>query len=517
MKNMLLITAGLLPVVGLAAPKATVPAKPNIVFFLMDDLGIGELGINGQKLIETPNLDALAKAGKMLTQHYSGSPVSAPSRCVLLTGLHTGHSTVRGNDEMAERGKVWSHEAMLADSSLEGQRPIPLTEQTIAKTLKEAGYATGCIGKWGLGYPGSTGDPKNAGFDFFYGYNCQRQSHTYYPTHLWRNGQREMLRNEVLQPNTKLKKGADSLDARNYDHFAQKDYAPDKMFDATIEFIEANANKNPFFLWWTTPLPHVSLQAPKELVAHYVKKFGDEAPFMGDGMYFPARYPHATYAAMVTLIDRQIGAIVDKLKSEGVYDNTIIVFTSDNGPTFNGGTDSPWFDSARPYKAERGWGKCSLHEGGINVPAFVTWNNVIESGSRSAHVSSFQDWFPTLVDFAGAKLPSDRDGISMYNLLVDKGKQKEHKAIYWEYPEGGGSIAVRKGDWKMIVSNIAKKKPVYQLFDLKTDYREQNDVSAKYPKIMAELLEFAAKSHTAPVNKSFDMGLPLQPIVAKTK
>lgn len=508
MNKLTLLTLSLAPIMSYGADKSKPTEKPNIVFFLMDDLGIGELGINGQRLIETPNIDALATSGKILTQHYSGSPVSAPSRCVLLTGKHSGHSYVRGNDELDSRGDVWSHKAMLENPTLEGQRPLPADEATLSKSLQAVGYKTACIGKWGLGYPGSESEPNKAGFDFFYGYNCQRQSHTYFPTHLWRNDKREMLNNKLLQPNTKLAKGVDPLDPRSYDQFQQTDYSPDKMFDATIEFIEAN-KANPFFVWWTTPMPHVSLQAPKDLVDYYVKKFGDEKPFLGDGMYFPSRYPHATYAAMVTYIDQKVGAIIEKLKRDGIYDNTIIVFTSDNGPTFNGGTDSPWFDSARPYKSENGWGKCSLHEGGINVSTMVAWNGHIKSGSRSSHLSSFQDWFPTLMEFAGGTAPKGLDGISMKKMLTDQKGQKAHKALYWEYPESGGSIAVRQGNYKLIVKNI-KKEPQYLLFDLSTDLREQNNIATIKPEIVEQLKKIAAQSHVAPINQKFAMGLPLK-------
>lgn len=505
MKKLPIIALSFIPL--LAAAREPESPQPNIIFLLMDDLGIGEVGFNGQRQIETPNIDALAKSGKIMTQHYSGSPVSAPSRCVLLTGKHTGHSAVRGNDEMAERGDVWSHQAVFDNPSLEGQRPMPATELTIAHILRKAGYTTACIGKWGLGAPGTQGDPNSSGFDFFYGYNCQRQAHTYYPTHLWRNSEREILDNTVLQPNTKLPSEADPRDPSSYAQFRQREYAPDKMFAATLEFIDKN-RKNPFFIWWTTPLPHVSLQAPEELIEYYVKKFGDEAPFTGDGLYFPARYPHATYAAMVTYIDNQVGELVAKLKLDGLYENTVIIFTSDNGPTFNGGTDSPWFDSARPYKSERGWGKCSLHEGGINVPTFVVWNDRIVAGGSSNHLSGFQDWFATIADIASIRTAPQNDGISMLPTLTGHGRQSTHEALYWEYPEAGGSIAVREGRYKLLVQNI-RKEPTYELFDLSSDPREQNNIIAEHPDVAEHLMKIAHKSHTPPTNKSFSMGLPL--------
>lgn len=502
------VTLGLIPMITSAtSPIKAQAQKPNIIFLLMDDLGYGELGCQGQTKIETPNIDALAKAGKTFTQHYSGSPVSAPSRCVLMTGLHSGHSVIRGNDEQDARGDVWSHEAVLANPGLEGQRPMPASTITLAQQLKSAGYTTACIGKWGLGSPGSVSEPNAMGFDFFYGYNCQRQSHTYYPTHLYKNRERVLLNNKVKQPNTKLPADADPMDARNYDQYQQNDYAPDLMFAETLNFIGENKAK-PFFLWWTTPMPHASLQAPQNLIDYYVKKFGDEKPFVGD-LYFPARYPHATYAAMVTYIDTQVGAIVEKLKSDGIYDNTIIVFTSDNGPTFNGGTDSPWFDSARPYKSERGWGKCSVHEGGINVPTIVAWNGKVAPNTKSDHLSAFQDWMPTLLEISGAPVAKKTDGISMVPTILDKGKQATHDALYWEYPESGGSIAVRQGPWKLIVKNI-HKAPDYYLFNLSNDKREQNNLASANPEKVNQLKAIAAKSHTKSDNPAFQMPLPLK-------
>lgn len=483
-------------------------SKPNVIFFLMDDMGYAELGVMGQTKIETPNIDALARSGKILTDHYSGSPVSAPSRCVLLTGQHTGHSQIRGNDEDGSRGAVWSHQAMFDNPALEGQKPMRGDTRTMAKAFQESGYTTACIGKWGLGFPGSVSEPNKMGFDFFYGYNCQRMSHTYYPPFLWKNDKREYLDNKVLQPGTKLKEGLDPLDRQSYAAYEQKTYAPDRMFQETIGFIEANKDK-PFFMWWTTPMPHVSLQAPKDLVDYYVEKFGDEQPFLGDS-YFPCRYPRATYAAMVTYIDRNIGQIVDKLKAEGLYDNTIIVFTSDNGPTFNGGTDSPWFDSAHPFMSDRGWGKCSVMEGGIRVPTFVSWPGKIEAGTKSSVVGAFQDWWPTLMALTGNKMTeTDLDGISLAPTLIGKGKQASRAYLYWEYPEAGCMVALRQGDWKMVVKNV-RKAPVFALYNLANDPIEQNNLVQSNPEKLAELKALAASSHTEPENPLFKMGLPLK-------
>jgi len=353
--------------------------KPNIIYILADDLGYAELGSYGQQLIETPNLDALAAGGMRFTQHYAGAPVCAPSRCVLLTGQHTGHSYIRGNDEWASRGDVWDFAKAVEDPNLEGQRPIPANIPTIGNILQEAGYKTGLVGKWGLGAPLTDGIPTNRGFDFFYGYNCQRQAHQLYPMHLWKNEEKVWLDNELVPPATKLDSAADPYDQTSYAKYFQNDYAPKLMQDEVIGFIDQNKD-NPFFLYYATPLTHVPLQIPQEYIDKYVEKFGEEEPYVGNQGYFPARYPKATYAAMVSYMDAQVGEIIQKLKDIGQYENTLIIFSSDNGPSYVGGTDSPFFDSAKPFKSEFGWGKGFTHEGGIRVPMIASWQGKIKAG-----------------------------------------------------------------------------------------------------------------------------------------
>lgn len=347
--------------------------RPNIIYILMDDLGYGDLQCYGQQKIETPNIDKLREDGMKFTQHYSGSPVSAASRCVLMTGMHSGHSQIRGNDEMPMRGAIGNYDSVYVHKELEGQYPLKAGTMTLGRMMQQAGYVTGCFGKWGLGYPGSEGVPGKQGFDRFFGYNCQRQSHTYYPPFLYENDQRVYLKNRVTNPHTDfLEAGADPYNSASYDKYVQKEYANDLIFDKLINFVD-QYKASPFFVMWTTPLPHVSLQAPERWVQYYVKKFGDEKPYTGEKGYMPCRYPHATYAAMISYFDEQVGKLVDKLKKDGLYDNTLIVYTSDNGPTFNGGSDSPWFNSGGLFNSEYGWGKCFLHEGGIRVPAIFTW------------------------------------------------------------------------------------------------------------------------------------------------
>lgn len=475
--------------------------KPNIVYILADDMGRAELNSYGQQLIETPNLNELEKRGMMFSNHYSGSAVSAPSRCSLFTGLHMGHAYIRGNDPMAERGNVWDHQAMYDDPSLEGQRPLPAETVMIPAKLKEAGYTTACIGKWGLGYPGSESTANKMGFDFFYGYNCQRQAHTYYPPFLYKNEERVYLNNKVLNTNSQLAKGADPLDTQNYAEFQQNDYAPELMQTELIDFVERE-QKNPFALFWTTPLPHVPLQAPQRWIDYYVDKFGDEEPYLGQSSYFPSRYPRATYAAMVSYFDEQIGELILKLKELGVYENTLIIFTSDNGPTFNGGSDSRWFDSAKPFKSEGGWGKASLKEGGIRAPMLAVWENVIEAGSQSDHLSAFWDIMPTLCEVAQVATPTT-DGISMLPTFMGK-VQKEHKALYWEFVDGnGGSVAVRKGKWKGLIEDLQNGNEQIKLFNLELDPREQTDLSRYFPDVVEDIKRIMKQEHTTPQVKSF--------------
>ncbi|MGN6297537.1 MAG: arylsulfatase [Ginsengibacter sp.] len=479
--------------------------KPNIVYILADDLGYGELGVYGQQKIETPNIDALAKNGMMFTQHYA-FPVCAPSRYLLLTGKNSGHAYIRDNDEWKERGDIWSMASMEANPSLEGQLPIPDSTITLAKVLKKADYKTGVIGKWGLGAPMTAGIPNNQGFDYFFGFICQRQDHTYYPGHLWENNYRIPLNNKIIDPNVKLPSDVDSLDEKSYTVFQQKDYAPDFLIKAALGFIERSKD-HPFFLFYTTPLPHVSLQAPQKWIDYYHKKFGDEKPFLG-GSYFPCRYPRATYAAMVSTLDEEVGKIVKKLKETGTYNNTIIVFCSDNGPTYNAGSDSPWFDSAGPFKSEYGWGKGFVHEGGIRVPFIVSWPGKIRAGTKSDLISATWDDMPTFCQVLGLKPPPNINGISyLPTLLGNSNQQKKHPFLYWEFPAPayGGQQAVRFGRWKGLRTNIRKGNLKIQLFDLDNDIQEQHDVSGQHPDVVRRIEEIMKEEHTIPEVDSFRM------------
>ena len=477
-------------------------SKPNIIYILADDLGYGDLGAYGQEKIETPNIDKLAESGMLFTQHYSGSPVCAPSRCVLLTGKHTGHAYIRGNDEWADRGAVWDYVEMIRNPLLEGQRPLPEGTKTIGSLLKDAGYATAIVGKWGLGAPGTEGVPNLQGFDLFVGYNCQRQAHTYNPVHLWKNDQKLLLGNDTVPPGTKLAQGTDPYDLQNYSDFWLNRYSPDVMYGEIENFITTN-RKSPFFLYWATPIPHAALQAPPEWISYYVNKFGDEEPYTGNQGYFPNRYPHAAYAGMISYLDDQVGMLVTKLKEVGIYDNTIIIFTSDNGPTYNGGTDSPWFNSAGIFREEYGRAKGFVHEGGIRVPMIVHWPGKIQPGSTSSHISAFWDLLPTICQIGGAEMPEDIDGISFLPTLLGESAQPQHDYLYWEFPAYEGQQAVRMGEWKAIRKQIFKGNMKIELYDLGNDLMESNDVSAENPEIVERMEEIMREAHTPAVIDRF--------------
>ncbi len=481
--------------------------QPNIIFILTDDLGYGDLGCYGQKKIETPNIDKLAEHGMKFTQCYAGSTVCAPSRSVLLTGRHTGHAFVRGNDEGKSRGDVWNYRAVEDDLTLEGQSPLPDSTITIANLLHQVGYATGMVGKWGLGAPQTNSIPTKKGFDFFYGYNCQRQAHTYYPLHLYENEKRVHLDNDTVAPHTGfVPKGADPYDLDSYKRFNLKEYSPDLMFKKLIQFIDVNKSK-PFFMYWATPIPHLALQAPEEWVDYYVKKFGDEKPYMGvgDQGYFPQRYPHAAYAAMVSYLDWQVGQLIQHLKDLGIYDNTLIIFTSDNGPTYHeGGIDSPWFNSGGPFKSDDGWVKETLHEAGIRVPFIASWPGHIKPGTQSDLISASWDVLPTLCDIAGAKVPSYADGISILPTLEGKPQRKKHEYLYWEYPEADGEQAVRMDKWKALRQNIRKENNMaIQLFDLSDDIQELNNVAEEHPDVVNEMAKIMRAEHQKSDNENW--------------
>ena len=468
-------------------------SRPNIIYILADDLGYGELGIYGQQKIQTPNIDDLARNGMLFTQHYSGAPVCAPSRYMLITGKHPGHAYIRGNDEWNERGDVWNYEAVVNDPSLEGQRPIP-DSVTIGSMLQNVGYKTAIVGKWGLGAPLTESIPTKKGFDFFYGYNCQRQAHQLYPKHLWKNEEKHWLENEIVPPGTRLPENADLYDPASYAAYQQNDYAPALMQKEALSFIERNKN-NPFFLYYASPLPHLPLQVPQEYVEKYKKLFGEEEPYDGAKGYFANRYPNAAYAGMITYLDDQVGEIVGKLKDLDLYDNTLIIFTSDNGPTYLGGVDAEYFNSAGPFNNEYGRTKGYTYEGGIRVPMIAQWPGKIAPNSSTNHISAFWDVVATIGDLTEATIPENTDGISFAATLLGSEDQVEHEYLYWEFPEYQGQQAIRMGQWKGIRKEIKKGNMDIELYNLIKDPAEQNNLSEEYPDIVQKMEQIMISEH----------------------
>jgi arylsulfatase len=464
---------------GAALAQAPAARKPNIILILADDLGYNEVGVYGQKKIRTPNIDRLAQEGVRLTDHYSGSPVCAPSRAVLLTGLHAGHAYIRDNDEMGFRGDVWK------DPALEGQRPLPAGTFTMATMLKRAGYATAAVGKWGLGGPGSEGDPNKLGFDLFFGFLCQRVAHNHYPAYLWRNSTKVPLDNPGIYPHEKFPAGKDPKALSSYERYGGKQYALDMMGEEARAFITANRDR-PFFLYFAPTVPHAALQVPEDSLAEYLNVLPD-TPYAGGKGYLPHRAPRAAYAAMVTRLDREVGRLAQLVRNLGLDRDTLIVFTSDNGPTFNGGADSTFFESAGPFRGL----KTMVYEGGIRVPMVARWTGKIPAGTVSAHASAFDDYMPTFAEMAGLERPAGIDGMSMLAALQGRASgQKPRDYLYWEFQ---GKQVVRLGSWKGI-RNAATG--AFELYDLAKDIGEKTDGAAGHPDVVSRLEGIMRAAHT---------------------
>lgn len=479
--------------------------KPNIILFFYDDLGYGELGAYGQEIIQTKNIDKLAGIGLKFTNFYSGSPVCAPSRSIILTGLHSGHTKIRGNHEYGSRGDVWDYQKMSDDPDLEGQYPIGKETLIFPKLLKGSGYSNAMVGKWGLGPPNSNSIPSEMGFDYFYGYNCQRMAHNLYPPHLWENDNRDILDNMVISPKLKLESGQDPYEDKNYEVFNQNDYAPDNMHFKAQEFIENNKD-NPFFLYYASPIPHAPLQAPKYLIDKYRKIIGDEEPYLGNVGYFPTRYPRATYAAMIEYIDIQVGEIVEQLKRLKIHDNTIIMITSDNGPTYAGGVDFDYFNSTGLFQNDPQRMKGYTYEGGVRVPMIVSWPEKIKSGRVINDISISYDIFPTICKAAGVEDIYDIDGISLLDIITDESRSLNREYVYWEFPSYGGQQAARMGDYKAILKDIKKGNKEIELYNLSLDLKEQNDISSEYPEIVTRFEEIFKKEHVKSDIDRFHLG-----------
>lgn len=423
--------------------------QPNIVYILADDLGYGDLGCYGQTKFATPHIDRLAEEGMKFTQHYAGSTVCAPSRCVLMTGLHTGHCRVRGN------------------------KLVPLLDEdvTVAELLKQEGYATGLFGKWGLGEPGTPGIPNRQGFDTFYGYLNQSKAHNYYPEYLWHNEEKVPLEGEA--------------------------YSHDLILSAAKDFIRTHKDR-PFFCYLPVTIPHASMHAPKELHEKYRRQFAAFDDKIGKYSGPDVQNPVAGFAAMMEHLDNGVGEILALLQSLGIDDNTVVMFTSDNGPHREGGHDPDFFNSNGPLRGI----KRDLYEGGIRVPFLARWPGRIAAGRMSDHVSGFLDFLPTCMDLAGGKTPEGIDGISLAPTLLGKGRQRPHDYLYWEFFEQGGRQAIRRGDWKAVRLNVSKHPdgPV-ALYNLREDIGETRNVAADYPETAAELAAIMVTARTE--NKDF--------------
>lgn len=455
--------------------------KPNIIYIYADDLGYGELGSYGQTKIKTPYLDKMAKEGMRFTRHYSGSPVCAPSRSILMTGKHSGHSYIRGNYELGG----------FADSLEGGQMPLHEGSYTIAKMLKERGYNTGLVGKWGMGVVGTSGSPLNHGFDYYYGYLDQKQAHNFYPTHLWENDKWDALNNHIFNVHTAI--DPKTATDKDFEFFSGKEYAPAKLTEKALGFISKNKER-PFFLYLPYTLPHLALQAPEAYVKKYIGQF-EEQPYYGESGYSPNKYPKSTYAAMISFLDDQVGIIMKKIKDLGLDENTIIMFSSDNGATFSAGVDTRYFNSTAGLRGL----KMEVYEGGIRVPFIARWPGKIKPNSVSNHLSAQYDIMPTLAELTGKKLDST-DGISLLHELTGrKSEQVKHKFLYFEYPENGGQIAVHSGNWKGVRMNVRKNPDApWELYNLLEDPKEQNNLAASNPDIITELKEIAKREHRHP-------------------
>jgi arylsulfatase A-like enzyme len=424
--------------------------KPNFVYIMVDDAGYGDFSCFGQKKFKTPHVDRMAKEGMKLTDFYSSSTVCAPSRSSLMTGHHSGHGFIRGNKEIRP----------------EGQHPLPLKAVTIPEVLKGSGYISGMFGKWGLGAPGSEGDPMNQGFDRFYGLNCQRQSHNFYPTHVWSDRKKVML------------------DRKHYSHSL--------IADECLKFIRKNKD-NPFFCYVPFTIPHAAMQSPEKRIAPWRKKFPEFEKMTGRYGGTTITNPIAAFAAMMEHMDEDVGRILNLLEELNIDENTLVIFTSDNGPHKEGGHKPDFFDSNGPLKGY----KRDLYEGGIRVATMAWWPGKIEPGTSSSHIAAGWDLMPTLCELSGTPAPDGLDGVSFAPTLLGQAQgQEKRQYLYWEFHEQGGKQAVRMGKWKGIRLNVRKDpNSSIELYDLSKDIGENNDISSKYPQIVSKMETAMKDSH----------------------
>ncbi|MEM6256725.1 MAG: arylsulfatase [Planctomycetota bacterium] len=465
--------------------EAQAEEKPNIVYIYADDLGYGELGSYGQSVIKTPHLDKLAASGMRFTQHYSGSPVCAPSRCVLMTGFDTGRAYVRDNSEWRRDRNPFG----------EGQEPLRPDDVTIAELLKEQGYNTAVAGKWGLGGPTTTGIPTRQGFDDFFGYHCQRQAHSYYPGHLWHNEKQVPLNTKPIKGHYKLKEAPEDWSVLEGER-----YAPEAIAEHLLNWIEEVSEKDePFFLWYTSVIPHLALHVPDAKIKEYgYDESMDTDPYLGNKGYTPHPRPNAAYASMITYLDEQVGRIIALLKEKGELDNTLIIFSSDNGTTYLGGVDRFYFNSLQGMRGHKG----SVFEGGLRVPMIASWPNQIEAGATSDLVCAQVDMLPTLIEAAGGNVPEGIDGVSLLNRMmgVVTAEQPRPEFYYWEL---GNQQAIRQGDWKLVRVFNKAGKPTTYLFNIAEDRNEQSNLADKHPERVKAMIQRIIAHRTMPEVNAF--------------
>jgi arylsulfatase A len=441
-------------------PKTEAPRKPNIIYIMADDMGYNDLGCYGAPRIQTPNIDRMAAEGIRFTQHYAGTSVCAPSRSALMTGQHTGHTPVRGNLQWEPYG----------------QYPLPENTITVASLLKQAGYKTSLIGKWGLGVEGTSGDPHKQGFDSYYGYLCQVLAHNHAPEYLMDNGKKVYLGNKVQYTDTShWTKGLGSYPLEI------KQFSQELFTNRALSFIEEN-RENPFFLYLSVVIPHDNGEAPDG------KRYSDIPSFEPyENMDWTES--EKGYAAMITYLDKDMGKILDKLKELGLDENTLVIFTSDNGG------DSPgsfYEESNQPFRGH----KRDLYEGGIRVPFIARWPGKIQQGTETNHISAFWDFMPTVCELAGIETPKNTDGISYLPSLLGQ-LQTQHNHLYFEFHEQGGKQAVIKDNWKLIRLNVKTPELTsLELYNIETDISEQNNLAEQMPDKVAELLPLFEQNHT---------------------
>ncbi len=474
---------------------ATAAEKLNVVFILADDLGWGELGCYGQKKIPTPNIDRLAAQGMRFTQHYSGAPVCAPSRCVLMTGKHLGHAEVRGNQQAKKTFPEFD----------EGQHPLTEQAVTFVQLFQKAGYATGAMGKWGLGPVGSTGDPGRKGFDLFFGYNCQSVAHSYYPPHVWRNSEKVTINTKPIPGHAKVAEGEVKLE-----DWIGETHAPKLMIAEAEKFLEANQAK-PFFLYLPFIEPHVAMHPPRESVERFPAEWDTEV-YRGDSGYLPHPRPRAGYAAMISDLDGYVGRVLAALDRFQLTDRTLVVFSSDNGATHAGpkgtrfhigGADTDFFNSTAGLRGYKG----SVYEGGIRVPMIARLPGQIAAGAVNATPSYFADWFPTLCAAAGLNAPAGLDGDNLWPVLTGQATLADRKPMLWVFPEYGGQVAVRLGDFKLVRQNLKTKSPgPWEVYDLAKDIAEAHDLAASRPDLIREA-ETILRRDVSP-NAVFPLAIP---------